>query len=330
MSLTSTDIWRSPRAGIRTSNLSPSLRPLIRSSRRSKPQPDVVHVDEGEQRNAGRHHLALLDIDLIDLRRGGRGHHHLVDERLQGIYRRRGAQDLGLRHMDFLRREARDRLLIGELRLVVAALGDPQAGGCLVQMLLRSRIGRRPACANGHRSAVARATSAAVRSISALRTATVSARVPAWMRASSASATPFAATASASLATSSGLSIWSRTVPACDVLPPLHRDLGDPAVDPRGDVDPRAVGLALNHQRHRPGEIPGGEADDHRDDNRQRDRRRRSFVPRACHIGYGPWRKLRCRVGDTMAGPRRAVSGPARTNSLRRRPIWVLGPSTLP
>ena len=56
-----------------------------------------------------------------------------------------------------------------------------------------------------------------------------------------------------------------------DVLPALHRDVGDTPVDPRGDVEARGVHLALYQQGLRPHEVPdrqtGDDGDDQPDDD---------------------------------------------------------------
>ena len=41
-----------------------------------------------------------------------------------------------------------------------------------------------------------------------------------------------------------------------DVLAALYRDVADPAVDPRRDVEPCGIHLALHQQRLRPYEVP--------------------------------------------------------------------------
>ena len=61
-----------------------------------------------------------------------------------------------------------------------------------------------------------------------------------------------------------------------DVLAAHDRDLSDAPVDPRGDVEPRRVHLALHQQRLRPHQIPdrqAGDGGDHHADNDRRDAR---------------------------------------------------------
>jgi hypothetical protein len=57
-----------------------------------------------------------------------------------------------------------------------------------------------------------------------------------------------------------------------DVLAAQDRDLCDAPVDPRGDVEPRRVDLALHQQRHRPHQIPDRQAGDNGDDHADNDR----------------------------------------------------------
>src|SRR5262249_30803717 len=45
-----------------------------------EPQPNVVHIDQGDERDARPDTLALFDIDLIDLSFAWCEHHHLIDQ----------------------------------------------------------------------------------------------------------------------------------------------------------------------------------------------------------------------------------------------------------
>src|SRR3981081_3946430 len=106
-----------------------------------------------------------------------------------------------------------------------------------------------------------------------------SARVPALMFASCASATTLAASACSFLAIVSGLSILTSTAPAAtswppppagDTLPPRDRDLGDASIAPRRDVEPCRIDLALHQQRFAPHQIPerqAGDGSDHQADD---------------------------------------------------------------
>src|SRR5262249_40893833 len=47
-----------------------------------------------------------------------------------------------------------------------------------------------------------------------------------------------------------------------DVLPAFDRDLADPAIDPRRDVEPGRIDLALHQQGFGPHEVPNREACD--------------------------------------------------------------------
>jgi hypothetical protein len=57
-----------------------------------------------------------------------------------------------------------------------------------------------------------------------------------------------------------------------DVLAAHDRDLSNTPVDPRGDVEPRRIDLALHQQRHRPHQVPDRQASDNGNDCADKDR----------------------------------------------------------
>src|SRR5262245_15738230 len=124
-------------------------------------------------------------------------------------------------------------------------------------------------------------TFASALSCAALRAAMTSARVPARMFASCASATALAAADWACLAIVSGLSIltstapaatfWPRTTGLSATRPPTRAAVARLA--PGGDVEPRRIALALHQQRRGPRQVPDRQCADHGDDHCDDDRR---------------------------------------------------------
>ena len=104
-------------------------------------QPDVVKIDEREQRHAGRDIFAELRADLVDLRRDRRLDRQFVDSRLDRVDRGLRLDHIGAGDGALLFRVAGDGLLIGELRLIRAALRDLQRVGRLVEPLQRRVAG---------------------------------------------------------------------------------------------------------------------------------------------------------------------------------------------
>ena len=78
-----------------------------------------------------------------------------------------------------------------------------------------------------------------------------------------------------------------------DVLAALDRDLGDAPVDPRGDVEPRRVDLALHQQRLRPHQIPDRQAGDDGDDHADNDRRN-AWAPPFRPASFGASASVAC------------------------------------
>ena len=90
-------------------------------------QPDIAEVDQREQRHAGRHILAELGADLVDLRRERRLDRQLGDLGLERRDRGVGLGDVGLGDAALLGGVAGDRLLVGELGLLAGCAARRRA-----------------------------------------------------------------------------------------------------------------------------------------------------------------------------------------------------------
>ena len=98
-----------------------------------KVDPQVVEIDQGHQRHAGRDIFAGLHVALVDLRGHRRVDHHLIDDRLHGLDVGERLADIGRRDSTFLLGIAIDRLLVGRSRLIDGALAFMQGIGRLVE-----------------------------------------------------------------------------------------------------------------------------------------------------------------------------------------------------
>src|SRR5262245_12081155 len=95
--------------------------------------PQVAKIDQGDQRHAGRHVFARLNVTLIDLRGDRRVHRHLIDDGLYGFDIGYRLADVRFGYLVFFLRVAVDRLLVGGLRLIKPALALVQGIGGLVE-----------------------------------------------------------------------------------------------------------------------------------------------------------------------------------------------------